>query len=398
MFDKEFLKTLNIIYVEDDEKIRSSLSAILSKVLGNVFICADGEEGLEQFKSCSLDKQIHIDAIISDINMPNMNGIDMIKEIRSLDEEIPVIFTTAHGEANYLMDAIKLKVAHYALKPIDTPELLQTISKLCTIEHNKQLLLKKTTEISQYIDIMHHISAIFKVNTKGEIIESNTMLSQLSEYSDNELNGMTINSILHKDALLTTYNDIEQIVQTNSLYKGKLKFISKNNNAFYLNTTVLPIFNDSSAELEGYIYIGIDQTNDELEKQQTMQRVRKNIMQQRTKESDLQNRINELEKQLDAIKRSSLSSKDTKIIMDKLTKEKNKVINLNNQIEHYEEKFRALDQEKKNIEEEYNIKRVKEQQKKQETNKETHQLQSKVIELQAKLTKLESKSKSSKYA
>lgn len=397
MFDKEFLKTLTIMYVEDDQNIRTSLGAILSKVFGEVIICNDGYEGIEQFKNYVLDKHIKIDLIISDINMPNMNGISMIKVVRGLDDQIPVIFTTAHGEVDYLMDAIKLKVAYYALKPIDTTELLENVSKFTMIEHNKQVIEKKTKEITQYMDIMHHISTIFKVDLEGNIIEANMMLSQLSEYTNEQLLSMKIDDVLHKDALITSYKSIVEMVEQNSLYKGKLKFASKNSMAFYLNTTVLPMYNDSTNELTGYIYIGIDQTNDELEKQQTMQRVRKNIMSQRTKENTLLQTIKDLEYKIEDIKRNSISSKDTKIIMDKLAKEKTKVTNLNNQIEHYEEKIRAFEMQTEELRYGTKEKKAEELKKKQESSKETHSLQTKVIELQSKIHKLEAQLKSSTY-
>ena len=50
MFNKEFLKTLTVLYVEDDESIRTSLSNIFKKVFAEVIICKDGDEGINQFK------------------------------------------------------------------------------------------------------------------------------------------------------------------------------------------------------------------------------------------------------------------------------------------------------------------------------------------------------------
>jgi len=178
MFDKEFLKTLTIMYVEDDESIRNSLSGILKKIFGEVIICNDGNDGVNQYKYYTLERKTKIDAVISDINMPNLNGIEMTREIRAHDEEIPIIFTTAHGESNYLMEAIKLKVSYYALKPINTTELLQNVSKFCMIEHNKQLVAKKEEQLTQYMDIMNEITSIFKIDTQGKITEANELYAR----------------------------------------------------------------------------------------------------------------------------------------------------------------------------------------------------------------------------
>ncbi|MEA3497457.1 MAG: response regulator [Campylobacterota bacterium] len=391
MFDKEFLKTLTVMYVEDDESIRSSLSGIFKKIFGEVIICNDGNDGVNQFKYYTQERGTHIDAIVSDINMPNLNGIDMIKEIRQLDEEIPVIFTTAHGESNYLMEAIKLKIAYYALKPINTTELLQNISKFCMIEHNKSLVLKKEQEITQYMDIMNNIASMFKIDENGKIIEANELFSEISEYSKEVLLTMDINSLLHNDALITNYNDILKLLGDNDSSTSKIKFISKSGNIFYLNTTIITSLNSSTGKVTGYILIGLDQTNTELEKQQTMQRVRKNIVEQRSKESNLAKQIKILEDEIMILNQNATNNRDTDFIISALNKEKQKVLSLNSQITHYEKEVTNLTRQKNQIVTDEKTKKAEIMHKNQELSKENNSLQTKVIELQAFITQLQEK-------
>ncbi|MEA3513244.1 MAG: response regulator, partial [Campylobacterota bacterium] len=393
MFDKEFLKTLTIMYVEDDETIRNSLSTILVKIFGEVIICNDGNDGINQFNYYIDERKTKIDLIISDINMPNKNGIDMIKGIREHDEDIPVIFTTAHGEANYLMEAIKLKIAYYALKPINTTELLQNISKFCMIEHNKKLVNQQKNEISKYMSIMNQITLIFKFDTSGKILEPNELLTEISEYSKNELEGLSIDNLLHKDSTVKSYTDIVKLIGDNNSYSGKIKFISKTNNSFYLNSTILPHFNDSTNEIEGYIYIGLDQTDEELEKQQTMQKVRKNIISQRSKESQQLLKIKELEEQIALLKQQTISSTDSEMIVQTLNREKQKVQTLNNQVEYYEKEIIKLKLQKDRLIENEQTKKNEILKKGKDSQRENKNLQDKVIELQAHIARLERKGK-----
>ena len=393
MFDKEFLKTLTIMYVEDDDSIRGSLSTILKKIFGEVIICNDGNDGINQFKYYTQERKAKIHTVISDINMPNMNGIEMVTEIRKLDEEVPVIFTTAHGESNYLMDAIKLRIAYYALKPINTTELLQNVSKFCMIEHNKLLVEKKEREISQYMDIMNEITSIFKVSNDGNIIEANKQILDLSAYEKDELVGQPIETILHSDTIAVGYNDIKKSIQNKKPYRGKIKFKSKSDSPFYLNLTVIPDFDDSTSELKHCIYIGLDQTSSELEKQQTMQRVRKNIMDQRGKEVVLAKRIKELEAEVMRLNQSSKNSQDTDFIMEALNKEKQKVLSLNAQIAHYEKDLSIVTKQKDTIVANEKNKRVEMAQKAKEMSRENNLLQSKVIELQSQLAAMEEKAR-----
>jgi PAS domain S-box-containing protein len=393
MFDKEFLKTLTIMYVEDDESIRNSLSGILKKIFGEVIICNDGNDGVNQYKYYTLERKTKIDAVISDINMPNLNGIEMTREIRAHDEEIPIIFTTAHGESNYLMEAIKLKVSYYALKPINTTELLQNVSKFCMIEHNKQLVAKKEEQLTQYMDIMNEITSIFKIDTQGKITEANELLCQISQYTNEELLTMSIDHLLHKEAVITNFDTLQKTIGDNSKYNGKIKFKSKNGNTFYLNSTIIPIINDSSSEKEGYVYIGIDQTGDELEKQQTMQRVRKNIVEQRSKESQLQSRIKELEEQIIQLKKQAVDNKDTDFILNALNKEKQKTAALNAQISHYEREVAMVTSQKNTIVTEEKSKKQELLNRNKDLTRENNQLQSKVIDLQATITRMEEKAR-----
>ena len=399
MFNKEFLKTLTVLYVEDDESIRTSLSNILKKIFAEVIICEDGDDGIEQFILHTQEKKSNIDVIISDINMPNKNGIEMIQEIRELDQDVPVIFTTAHGESEYLMEAINLKISYYALKPINTTELLDNISKFCMIEHNKTVILQKSAQINKYTQIVDNIASIFKVDINGHIIEVNDLMCEISEYSEEELLNIHIDDILHQDTMaIKTFQDTLKLIENNDLFKAKLKCTSKSGGTFYLNSTIILAKNEYSEDIEGYIYICIDQTEDEIEKQQTMQRVRKNMILQRTKESELLKLTKELEAEIETIKASTISSKDTKIILATLAKEKQKVTYLNSQITHYEQEIVKLKKMQEKIDVDKKAKKIEAIKKQQDYLNEKEKFQSKIIELQALLSKQEAKLKETTVA
>ena len=118
---------ISILYVEDEPGIRNSLSDFLKYFCDHLYMACDGAEGLELYK------QHNPDIIISDIKMPNMSGIEMTKAIKEINDKQHIIFTTAHSENNYFMEAIDLQVDGYILKPIDLDKLEQKI--IHTIEH-----------------------------------------------------------------------------------------------------------------------------------------------------------------------------------------------------------------------------------------------------------------------
>jgi len=157
MFDKfdinklvNFTKTLKVLFVEDNEEARVAILALLSNFFNDIAVAKDGKEGISLFKADSFD------IIISDIRMPNTNGLDMIEQIRQINDNIPIVISTAHKETDLLLESIKLGVNGYLLKPINFKQLKQVIKQICEkiyykrkakqYEENLEKLVKERTQ------------------------------------------------------------------------------------------------------------------------------------------------------------------------------------------------------------------------------------------------------------
>ena len=125
-----------ILYVEDEDAVRNELSKFLKHFSSELYIANDGKHGLELFKK-------HLpDIVISDVKMPNMNGIEMVKKIKEIKAGQYVIFTSAHSDNNYFIEAIEMRINGFILKPIDLERLEEKISYII-----EQINLKKTKEL-----------------------------------------------------------------------------------------------------------------------------------------------------------------------------------------------------------------------------------------------------------
>ncbi|HEX9079856.1 MAG TPA: response regulator, partial [Desulfuromonadaceae bacterium] len=91
-----------------------------------IYEAENGQTGLELFK------RHRPDIIVSDINMPVMNGIQMAREIRSLSPRTAMIIVTAHSDRKYLDDIGDMGIAHCVAKPIDHKKLFEVIGVCCT--------------------------------------------------------------------------------------------------------------------------------------------------------------------------------------------------------------------------------------------------------------------------
>jgi|GEM_PF-944036 len=131
------LEDITILYVEDDENIAEEIQFFLSQKVKKLYLACDGVEGLEFFN------KYEPDIIITDIEMPRLNGFNMIEAIKQKDATIPIIVTSAFSETNKLLRAIELGIDTYLIKPINLKNLFQKIKNLT----ESQLLEKKMAEI-----------------------------------------------------------------------------------------------------------------------------------------------------------------------------------------------------------------------------------------------------------
>lgn len=110
------IHTLRLLCVEDNKTTQMLYKALLEDLVQEVVCANNGEEGLEKY----LENKI--DIIITDYEMPKMNGLEMIEKIRERDKEIPIIFISAIDDIDVIIDALKLKVNNFVKKPINYDE------------------------------------------------------------------------------------------------------------------------------------------------------------------------------------------------------------------------------------------------------------------------------------
>lgn len=142
------LDKLNVLYVEDDEMIRSNLVPCFENIFNSTEVAFNGQMGLEKYKE-SLDKNKPFDLIITDVNMPYLNGIDMMREIKLLNPEVPCVITTAFTDSRSLLESLNIGINNFAIKPFKMIRLLDEIEKAYTPVYYKSLLDIKNEKIEE---------------------------------------------------------------------------------------------------------------------------------------------------------------------------------------------------------------------------------------------------------
>ncbi|EDZ62043.1 diguanylate cyclase/phosphodiesterase (EAL & GGDEF domains) [Sulfurimonas gotlandica GD1] len=143
----ELLKTISLLYVEDELTLQEEVCQNLAPFVKEIFTANNGEEGLKYY----IEHRDKIDLIVTDILMPNLSGIDMIDEIREIDSEVPVIYSTAFSDSEYLKKTIEQSVTGYIIKPIDVELLLKAIEK-ASIKIENDKLKNSLQEINEDLE------------------------------------------------------------------------------------------------------------------------------------------------------------------------------------------------------------------------------------------------------
>ena len=334
MFDVKYLKSQTVLFVEDEEVAREILAKVLSKMFKNVITASNGLEAYEKFERASLSSD-KIDLIISDINMPIVNGLDMLENIRKIDNFVPAIFVTARSETNNILRAIDLNVTNYIIKPIQTDVLLKKIADACEKKFISNELNEKKEELENYLEAVDTVASIFKMNDDGKILFANKSLLEISEYSKEEFENLNFSELIHPDVSKESIEKTWEIIRKNEIWNGNTKFISKNKEAFYLKNTVFKVVKDSKAE---YITIGFSTTKESLEKREFQKKVLKSIQEFNKKEHSYKKLIEEL----------SQSNQQLEAYIPRLVKEledqKMKTVNRQRQLDHYELQMHNVDE------------------------------------------------------
>ncbi len=143
---------LNVLYVEDDEETARLLTNFLEKRVKQVHVTTNGEYGLELFRNKK------VDLVITDIKMPYMDGLEMVRHLRKKNHSLKVIFTSAYHEEDLFLKAIELGAEGFLTKPISPNSSLLPLLKKVAVELEKKRLLKEYTDtlrlILDYIDSM----------------------------------------------------------------------------------------------------------------------------------------------------------------------------------------------------------------------------------------------------
>ena len=209
-----------LLYVEDNETTRFFTSMFLKPYFKQIIEAENGKEAL------ALYAKEKPDVIITDIEMPRLNGLDFCKEIRKLDLEIPIMITTAYTSVEYLLEAVEINLVKYLSKPLDEEKVLEGL-KLCfeRIEVNTPSIV--LLDENFYYDILNHV--LVKEQDVISLSASEVLLLNILIKNSNRVvsyveleNYIWADTYMTKDSLRSLVRKVRQLIG-----KERIQNISK---------------------------------------------------------------------------------------------------------------------------------------------------------------------------
>lgn len=270
------LRNLRILYVEDDAETREELIIVLACWFREFDVAVNGHQGL------ALYQERRPDIVITDIQMPKMNGLQMSSEIKALNPEQCIVVLSAYNDVEYLFKALELGIQHYITKPLSLERLqtkLYRIAEQMTLESEAQ---RNRKLLEQYKWLVDERALVCKMDRAGDITYANKHFCAFSGFSEHELigqpfhlacgSGVRCNEILA--SLLRSGDDSsstapaalplwhgEQIDGSidNRKWTGIIKLIDKAGQRYVVDASIVAIV-DEADEIDEYVALMVDVT------------------------------------------------------------------------------------------------------------------------------------------
>ncbi|WP_415408042.1 response regulator transcription factor [Sulfurovum sp. CS9] len=173
------IKEMTLLYVEDDEELREQFVRVLKPRFKQVYEATDGAQALEKYE------QYYPDIMLVDINLPKIDGLEVIERVRKNDKDTPIVVLSAYSDQEKLLKAIKLGLSDYLVKPVPHKKLFALLEEMALKYEDKReesglIPLQNDYFWKKEEKILSHNDEIITL-TKREIILLDFLVEQLNK-------------------------------------------------------------------------------------------------------------------------------------------------------------------------------------------------------------------------
>ena len=198
----DYAKHLTVLCVEDESELRESIEQLLKMFFKNVDCVESGQEALKVYEKGKYN------IVITDVNMPGINGVELIEELRQKFPEQKVVVMSGHNESTMLMDLIQAGVHNFLMKPITQKDLIKTLYPVCRDAYFQYLNVEEIIRLNEEIietqkEVIVTMGAIGEQRSKEtgmhvkRVAESSYLLAKLYGLDEEEAQQIKMASPMH---------------------------------------------------------------------------------------------------------------------------------------------------------------------------------------------------------
>ena len=263
----QYSKSLKILYVEDNDEARESTLLMLENFFDDITIAINGDDGYEKYINHYNSKNRYFDIVISDINMPKMDGTEMCKLIFGHNKNQHILMISAYNDSERLQELLNMGVSNYIHKPL---RLDKFISVLEDITINIRTIKTKENELKEIEQLNNGLDALVdsfdsyviasRTDLKGTITYVSKAYENISGYTKSELIGQSHNIVRHPDMLSGTFKNIWETIKDGKLWVGEIKNLNKDGSSYWVDANIAPYYDKNNKHV-GYSAIRVDITS-----------------------------------------------------------------------------------------------------------------------------------------
>ncbi|MDA8429185.1 MAG: diguanylate cyclase [Geobacteraceae bacterium] len=245
---------ITLLYVEDEHSAREQVSRLLGQIVAKLYVASTGKEGLELYHAHSPD------VVLTDIMMPVMNGLDMVREIRQISSDCQIIVLSAYRDTEYLLDCITLGINQYSQKPVDFAQLAQLIGRCSEHALLKKQLKRQDDQIYLLSQAMEQAPAPVVITALDGTVEYvNVMFCRVTGYDPKEVLGQNMRILKSDLNPPEVYQALWQTIIAGKEWESELANCRKNGQIYWEWVRISPL-RDSRDNMVKYLKVSQDIT------------------------------------------------------------------------------------------------------------------------------------------
>lgn len=248
------LKSVRVLYVEDDTATREELASMLSYWVAHLDVAQDGQAGLALFA-----EKRH-DIVVTDIQMPIMGGLAMAEEIRRLAPLQAIVVLSAYNDVEFLFRAIELGISQYITKPVNVEQLLARLAEIADVLLTKRDQRRNQRLLEQYRQLVDASAIVSKLDIHGRITYVNNHFCELTGYERETLIGSEIRHLRHPDESNDLSGELWQGVLDGNKWAGIVKNQTVTGALLVVDSNLVPILNEYE-KVEEVVCLDVDITD-----------------------------------------------------------------------------------------------------------------------------------------